>query len=56
MEHTGGLKTIRSIGGNMETKAPNGIKVLCVEDEHFISELDSFVVVAQAVFLLFLEE
>ncbi len=39
MEHTGGLKTIRSIGGNMETKAPNGIKVLCVEDEHFISEL-----------------
>ncbi|HPR10688.1 MAG TPA: response regulator [Candidatus Saccharibacteria bacterium] len=34
-----GLKTIRSIGGNMETKPANGIKILCVEDEHFISEL-----------------
>lgn len=39
MEHTDGLKTIRSIGGNMDTKPANGIKVLCVEDEHFISEL-----------------
>ena len=39
MEHTDGSRTIRSIGGNMDTKPANGIKVLCVEDEHFISEL-----------------
>lgn len=34
-----GLRTIRSTGGNMDTKPANGIKILCIEDEHFISEL-----------------
>lgn len=39
MERTDGLKTIRSTGGNMDTEPANGIKILCIEDEHFISEL-----------------
>jgi DNA-binding response OmpR family regulator len=32
-----GLKTIRFIGGNMEQQLSK--KILCIEDEHFISEL-----------------
>lgn len=36
---TAGLKTIHYIGGSMEQAKDNGIKILCIEDEHFISEL-----------------
>lgn len=34
-----GSRTIHFIGGNMEAAKPNGIKILCIEDEYFISEL-----------------
>src|SRR5262245_6576809 len=43
---TAGLKTTHCTGGNMDAQAqtipspkPTGKKVLCIEDEHFISEL-----------------
>lgn len=34
-----GLKITQYIGGSMEQQQQNGIKILCIEDEHFISEL-----------------
>ena len=34
-----GLKITRYIGGNMEQTYKNGKKILCIEDESFISEL-----------------